>query len=168
MDVIEFDYPHEDGAVRTRRLGYWKEEGLYLLGRCMDTGMPRTFRKDRVVRYGDGVEGLLSDPRPVMPAVPQPRSPRKDPSLPHVLFTGFPSVQRADMEARLHSMGVPVCKGVTQSCGFVVTGPNAGPAKMAAARAASKVILTWPQLQKMLETGELPAGDDSEDGITNC
>lgn len=164
MDVIAFDYRHGDGSVRRRSLTHWREAGLYLQGRDLATGMPRTFLKGRVVAYAEGVAELLSAPHPTMPDLPRRRAPSRD--KPHVLFTGFPALQRATMEAHCIANELPVCKDVTQSCGFVVAGPNAGPAKMERARVAGKLVLSWPQLLRVIETGELP-DDEAQDGVTN-
>ena len=164
MDVIAFDYRHGDGSVRTRSLSHWCEMGLYLQGRDAATGLPRTYLKGRVVAYAAGVAALLAEPHPAMPDPPRRSKPDRD--KPQVLFTGFPALQRAAMEAHCAAEGVPVCKDVTQRCGFVVAGPNAGPAKMERARAAGKLVLSWPQMLRVLATGELP-DDEAQDGLTN-
>lgn len=165
--VLVFDYRHADGSVRTRELGSWKEDGLYLSGIDATTRLPRTYRKDRIAAYLDGCERDLLDPHPIIPPVPVKHS-RPSLKTPRALFTGFAALQRADLEAKAVEHGIPVCTGVTQSCLYVVAGPNAGPVKMAAARAAGKIILSAPQFRQMLETGELPPDDDEQDGLTSC
>jgi len=165
--VLVFDYRHADGSVRPRALDRWKEEGLYLSGVDTETRMPRTYRKDRIAAYLDGCEHALLDPSPVIVAVPVKHS-RPSLKTPHALFTGFPAIQRAELEARAEAHGIPVCTGVTQSCLYVIAGPNAGPSKMAKARASGKLILSAPQFRLMLDTGELPPDDDEQDGLTSC
>jgi BRCT domain type II-containing protein len=72
------------------------------------------------------------------------------------LFTGFPAAQRAHLEALSDAGGLRVVKTVTQGLVFLCTGPNAGPSKVARARAQHVYIVREPELHGLLQTGELP------------
>lgn len=130
----------------------WKEAGCYIRGIDVETNTFKTFRKDRVLSYLENAESLLEIP------FTQPPPPVKKSAGhgPEIVFTGFPSVQRAHLEAKAVSVGMTVCKSVTKNLSYLCAGPNAGPTKVATARAQHVFIVSEPQFLTLIETGELP------------
>lgn len=117
-----------------------------------------SFLKHRVIEYLDSSAAELSDPSPPPPAPLAPKAPPD--TRAQVVFTGFPSVQRTALERRADAAGLRVVKSVTRDLMFLCGGPNAGPSKLAAARAQGVFILTKPQLIGLCDTGEIPEDDD--------
>lgn len=161
MEVIRFEYGTDaTGAVRS--ITRWREIGKYLEGVDLQAGAFKTFRKDRVVRYLDGAEHLLSDPYPEPP-----RLRRANDERAHIIFTGFAKTQRATLEAKAAAAGLRVCKTVTRGCLYLVAGPNAGSSKVADARSLSAYVLSENQFHRLLATGELPDELDALE-LTDC
>lgn len=154
LDLFRFVYRAADGEVSTRALNGLKESGHYIQGFDTTVGQVRSFRKDRVMSYLDGVDGLLLDPFPGPPPKVSRGAPRDD--RPQVLFTGFATVQRAHLERLADAGGLRVVKTVTQGLVFLCAGPNAGPAKVDKSRAQGVYIVREPELHALLATGELP------------
>jgi len=75
---------------------------------------------------------------------------------PKVCFTGFSAVDRALLVALADQAGFDVADSVSASLSYLCAGENAGPAKLAKAKAAGCMILTETAFQALLETGELP------------
>lgn len=73
-----------------------------------------------------------------------------------VVFTGFARAARTLLEAQACASGLRVCKSVDKACLYVVAGPNAGPAKLAKARAEGLLVITEQAFVAMIQTGELP------------
>lgn len=158
---ISFEYVTA-GMRSARTIINWAEVGRYLCGVDVADSRFKTFRKDRITSYADGAEALLSDPKPPPPALPK----RVEDDRQHIIFTGFPKVQRTNLEDRAREADLRVCSTVTKSCMYLVAGPRAGRTKVERARELSAYILTEPQFHALLETGELP--DDADDLLTDC
>lgn len=159
--MMKFHYRNAKGEEQFHTLKNWKEDGRYISGYCIESAGPRTYLKFRVLEYLDGCADLLEDPHTPPPAQPVPRGPTD--ARPQILFTGFPKVQRADLERRADESGLRVVKTVTEYLAFLCGGPNAGPAKVAAARAKGVLILRQHELLRLCETGEMPdPADESE------
>ena len=154
MVLLTFVYRDAAGAVSQRALANFRESGHYVEGACTASHRFLTFRKDRIVEYLDGCDALLSDPFAPPPPKPEPRQPAD--KRPQVLFTGFPSVQRAHLESLADAGGLRVVRTVTDNLTFLCTGPNAGPSKVAKARLRGAYIMDQAELATLLETGELP------------
>lgn len=155
MDVLRFVYRSERGETTERELSLWKESGFYI-HEIRDGKIFRTFRKDRIIEYVAGGEAHLAEPF----AAPPPKLSARDDKL-QILFTGFPKVQRAVLEAKAAAHGLHVCKSVTNGLMFLCGGPNAGPAKLEKARSQHVYIIKQHQFLQFVETGELP-DEDSE------
>lgn len=153
MKGLSFVYCNAKGETATWALPRWKEVGHYIQGCTADDTTPRTFRKDRIREYLFGHEQLSSLEAPDVPA-PAPRKPAD--SRPQILFTGFPKVQRADLEHRAEEEGLKVVKTPTVALALLCAGPNAGPSKVEKARAAGAFIVDPEQLLHLLATGEIP------------
>ena len=74
----------------------------------------------------------------------------------HICFTGFPPSEKDRLSNLALSQGLDVVKSVTQSLAFLVTGENAGPAKLNKAREQNVVIMNEVQFGKFLQDGEIP------------
>lgn len=163
MDAIRFEYMRDPtGKVRT--LVSWRETGKYIEGVDAADRRFKTFRKDLIARYLDGAEDLLGDPFPERASLPQ----KRKTAAPQILFTGFPSAQRAALEAKAVEAGLGICKSVTQACLYVVGGPNAGPTKVRKAREKGAYILDERQFHALLTTGELPESEEEAELVTDC
>lgn len=75
-----------------------------------------------------------------------------------VVFTGFDQASRKLLEADADAAGLRVCKSVDKACLYLVAGPNAGPAKLAKARAQGATVINEEAFSTMIRTGELPEG----------
>lgn len=161
MKTIEFIYLSPGKEPTNRRLSDWKESGKYIIGWCDQAKAVRTFRKDRVVQYGEGVAELLTDASPE----PPPPVRRKASTLPEILFTGFPAAVRTELEQFATESGMKVVKSATQNLAYLCGGPNAGPSKVERARQNGAWILDRDALFELIETGELPE-ESAPDSVT--
>ncbi|MDC7699571.1 BRCT domain-containing protein [Vogesella indigofera] len=148
MKTIEFVYQGPSSEPSSRRLTDWKESGKYIVGFCEVAGAVRTFRKDRVVQYGEGVAEFLQEPCPA----PPPKAIKQ----PEILFTGFTAAERFELELFASEAGMKVVKSATQHLAYLCGGPNAGPTKVDKARKNGAWILDRDSLNALVETGELP------------
>ncbi|MWL87137.1 BRCT domain-containing protein [Cupriavidus sp. SW-Y-13] len=154
---LQFLYRNAKGETKEYEVANWVEAGHYIDGYSLTSRAFRTFRKDRVLEYLHGGSSLLVDPfTPAPPKILRTKAPAHDPNVPQIAFTGFGKDHRAALEQQAATMGLRVVKSVTQSLTFLCTGGNAGPKKVAKAKAQRVYILTEPQLDVLLETGELP------------
>lgn len=134
----------------------WSESGHYIVGIDKSDNRYKTYLKYKVSEYIDGSENYVNEPFPTPPV----RIDKTNIHQPEILFTGFSSAPRLNLERKASRAGLHVCKSVTVNLAYLCTGPNAGPAKVVASRAAHVFILTEPQFNQMLETGELPDEED--------
>lgn len=162
MSLIRFRYRNAEGVERIHTISSWSEQGHYITGFSEEAQAPRTFLKFRVLEYLDDSAMLLSSPH----APPPPRVTKRaaEDDRARILFTGFPSVQRADLERRANEAGLRVVKGITQNMVFLCCGPNAGPTKIEAARVQGSIVMRQYEFLRLCETGEIPdpKGDDEE------
>ncbi len=73
-----------------------------------------------------------------------------------ICFTGFSPSDKDRLGQIAIAQGLDVVKSVTQSLAFLVTGPNAGPAKCKMAREQDVVIMNEEQFARFLHDGEIP------------
>ncbi|QIL78483.1 hypothetical protein G7047_13470 [Diaphorobacter sp. HDW4A] len=155
METLEFLYKNSDGETKLRKVINWAEEGHYIVGNDLESnGAPRTFRKDRITEYLNGSASALKEPH----SGPPPKLIKAAPEAqrPNILFTGFASALRAQLETDSTAAGLKVVKTVTQNLAFVCAGPNAGPTKVAKARVQGSFIVGPDDLPELLESGVLP------------
>ena len=154
MEILRFIYRNAAGESSRRELTKWSEVGHYIQGFSLGNTAVRTFRKDRITEYLDGAADHLDNPYESAPT----RLSRERPAdqQPQILFTGFASTLRAELEEQCTSSGLQVCKTVTKFLTYLCVGPNAGPAKVEKSRAQNVYIVDEAQLRLLLETGELP------------
>lgn len=82
-------------------------------------------------------------------------SPRKE-LLPSVCFTGFGQDEKQELTEMASARSFRVVTGVSKSLSFLCAGDNAGPAKLAKAKAEGIVVLDRSEFLNLLETGEIP------------
>ncbi|MCO8162010.1 hypothetical protein NJC38_07545 [Pseudomonas sp. 21LCFQ010] len=153
MTALRFTYQNVEGTVAEWSLTRWKENTRYLQGRTASDSIPRTFRKDRVIEYLEGMEYLLGEDAPAVPE-PAPRAPIDQ--RPQVLFTGFRQPDRTRLESLADEKGLRVVKTATTQLAILCGGYNAGPTKLDSARERGAFIVTEEQLLHLFETGEIP------------
>jgi len=73
-----------------------------------------------------------------------------------ICFTGFSPSDKERLGQLALAHGLDVVKSVTQSLAYLVTGPNAGPAKLKKAKEQDVVIMNEEQLAKFLHDGQIP------------
>jgi|GEM_PF-3150776 len=149
-----FTYRDTRGNVTTREVSDWMEDGVYIEGFCHEVEDIRTFRRDRIVEFLLGEE-LLGPAKPTEERTA--KAPKSSERAMEILFTGFSSEERDDLESDAEDHGLLVRKTVTKKLTFVCAGPRAGATKLSQARAQGCTILTEDEFQAMLATGELPA-----------
>jgi NAD-dependent DNA ligase len=76
-----------------------------------------------------------------------------------ICFTGFSPSEKDRLGQLATDDGWDVVKSVTQSLAYLITGANAGPAKLKKAREQNVIIMAEDQFAKFLQDGEPP---DSE------
>lgn len=153
MTILRFIYRDAEGVVSERTLTRWRENSLYIQGRSESDALPRTFRKSRVQEYLQGADLLQFDLAPPAPE-PMPRAPAD--ARAQVLFTGFKSAVRGYLEGQAEQHGFRVMKTPGKSLAVLCIGPNAGPSKVEKAREAGAFIVTEPEFEHFLQTGEVP------------
>lgn len=147
---MEFLYRNAKGESKRHRLAKgWKEEGQYIVGYSETDRALRTFLIWRVVTYYDGCENLLKNPLMTPPV-------KRVDTRSEILLTGFPSVQRRNLEQFANESGMKVVQSVTNGLSYLCVGPNAGPTKVDTARQRGLIILSTPMLYQLIETGEIP------------
>lgn len=153
MQPLRFIYQDAKGEVNEWVIPRWTENSRYLQGRCEHDSFPRTFRKDRVQAYLEGVEQLLFD---LAEPAPEPAPRAQADSRPQILFTGFKSADREQLENKADTHGFRVMKTAGKSLAVLCIGYNAGPTKVESARESGAFIVTEVQLDHLLLTGEVP------------
>jgi len=90
----------------------------------------------------------------------------KSPPLPQrelsltILFTGFKAADKKRLEGLANTSKFTIRKSVSHELTFIVAGDNAGPTKLADARHEGATVLTEAQFIQLIETGELPLGQE--------
>ncbi|MCE8023657.1 BRCT domain-containing protein [Billgrantia aerodenitrificans] len=148
---LRFQYEDAEGNLSTREVANWSASGRYIKGFCVDRGELRTFRRDRIACFLEG-EHLLNSPSVAT------ATPRRAKSRPlEILFTGFDAEAREELEGEAESEGMKVRKSVTQNLDFLCAGPNAGPSKLAEAKAKGVVVMSETEFLDFLDTGVVPS-----------
>lgn len=161
--TVKFLYENNRGETKEHELIRWSEEGLYIHG-VNTEHQHRTFLKYNVIMYLEG-EDLLKDPYPNQDAInahlEQLKSkPKNQTHKTEICFTGFAAVQKAALIDKAKAAGLHVVTDITVNLQFLVAGPTRGPAKMKKARLKGVIVLLQHEFFNLLETGELPDGED--------
>ena len=103
---------------------------------------------DQIARLSDAEGwGLIYTLRP-------PKSRRRKRTN-QICFTGFSPSDKDRLGQLATADALDVVKSVTQSLAYLVTGPNAGPAKLKKAREQNVVVMNEGQFAKFLLNGEI-------------
>lgn len=168
MNVVKFSYKDSKGLISERELIQWSENSSHLQGRQAGDTFPKSYRKDRILTFLAGAELLLGDAAPPAPkpsaadfAAAAAASNRganlTPPSGTHqILFTGFSSADRDELESLASSAGMKIVKTPVKALTFLCYGDNAGPTKVIKAQQAGAFIIDSEELQHLVRTGELP------------
>lgn len=151
--LLRFIYSDGQGARSERLLTQWNENSRYIQGRSEENGLPKTYRKDRIVEFLEGEELLLGDAAPLAPA-PTPKT--QSDQRAQILFTGFLKAERAELEALAAAHWLRVMSGPGKLLAFLCCGLTAGPTKISKAQEAGAFILDSAGLRHLLDTGEIP------------
>lgn len=73
-----------------------------------------------------------------------------------ICFTGFSPSDKDRLGQVAVAHGLDVVKSVTQPLAYLVTGTNAGPAKLKKAREQDVVVMNEEQFGRFLQDGEIP------------
>lgn len=161
---ISFLYENAQGELSDRLVTVDQVGTSHFAGLCHAEGAERTFRFDRI----QGHATLESTGELVKPCnlrdnlrgygEQELRRRRRSASKQgvEILFTGFRKERRLELEALAESSGMTVRKQVTENLDFLCGGYNAGPTKLAEARANGVTLLNEEQFENLLETGEVP------------
>lgn len=153
MPILHFIYRDAHGAISKRTLTRWSENTRYIQGRNETNSLPKTYRKDCIVQFLTGEEHLLNE---AAPPAPEPKPGAAPDERPQILFTGFKSAKREELERLAVEQGLRVMKAASKALAFLCIGDNAGPTKVEKAREAGAFILDELQLHALFESGELP------------
>lgn len=156
MEAIRFKYQDAKGAITTRELVNWKDDGWLLKGICKRDNAFRTFRRDRVIEIFEAGVQLkpIHKPEYVVKRAISAVKPRSDTT--EILFTGFAKERRAELEEAATGAKIKVRKTVTQALAFICAGPNAGPSKLRKAQGQGVSVLDESDFLWLLQTGEMP------------
>ncbi|MBY5924268.1 MULTISPECIES: hypothetical protein [unclassified Halomonas] len=114
MAIIRFDYQDARGNSTTREVTQWTDDGWLLKGVYSQDRGPRNFRRDRFLAVDEGAFLLKPFEMPAnvtaSTALPAAKSPH---DTLEILFTSFPKVRRADLEATAANAGMQLRKTVT-------------------------------------------------------
>ncbi len=147
---LQFIYTNAIGETDEYDLADWTEDGFYITGITSD-GF-RKFRKDRVKQY---LTPVTFDTAVYAP--PRPKPPKRDKTVPVVLFTGFKKADKDRLVAQAEKAGLTVSKAraVSGNTDCLVCGPTAGPAKLQKATELGVMVVDEVEFKGLVETGEL-------------
>ncbi|MDP2128170.1 MAG: BRCT domain-containing protein [Pseudohongiella sp.] len=137
--------------MSAREVSGWRETNTYIEGYCLAAGDVRTFRKDRILRFISGNELLQIGSISQSKATQKPKVSKIE-----ILFTGFSSGDRAELEKKAQTAGMLVRKSVTRNLHYLCAGENAGPNKISEAEDAGTTIIDESEFNDLLELGLVP------------
>lgn len=155
---FRFVYQNANGVTTKRELISLTESDDYISGiQRLDNGM-RTFSKSRIqkVLHTDSDWDNCPYPEPEARFDNRKQSTRQKEVKPEIAFTGFTSVKRSVLESLATESGMQVRKNITKNLGFLCTGPNAGPMKVAKASDMGIVTMDEDEFLWFVDTGEIP------------
>ncbi|GFM89375.1 hypothetical protein PSCICO_47740 [Pseudomonas cichorii] len=132
MSVVKFSYKDAKGQVSERELIQWSENSSYIQGRRTGDTFPKSYRKDRILGFISGADLLLGESAPPAPkpsalnyAAAAAAATRGEKNISpgatnQILFTGFSSTERSELEALASASGMKTVK--TQYSGPLIAG----------------------------------------------
>lgn len=161
--VVAFIYENAQGELSSREVTVNQIGTSHFAGICHREAEERSFRFDRIVGNTTLESGLMVAPsklRDHLRGYGEQELRRKRRAAakvtPEILFTGFKSDIRADLEAQAVAAGMTVRKRVTLGLDYLCAGPNAGPAKLEEAGARGASVISPEQFLHLINTGEIP------------
>ena len=152
-EITTFTYTDSKGVTTVREISNARQDGHYLRGFDVNEKGVRTFRLDRI-HWGDGVPDVTPTDEPLSLTALAKASKKGKPT---VCFTGFSrDAALPHLRAMAENAGMVVAKSVVSKLTYLVTGANAGPAKLDKAAEEGSAILTEDEFINLMETGELP------------
>ena len=160
--IKRFIYADAKGRVTYREVTDWTETATHLQAIDPANGYLRTFRVDRILEHDPSLHGIKiriaqwQAKVPHDPKAPTPTIRRSIPGVLEVCFTGFKATDKSRLADLAIAAGFLVRDAVTSGLHVLCYGYNAGPAKLAKARAQNVLILTEDQFLAFKDTGEIP------------
>lgn len=143
------------------------DEPLHIQGWCANNGSPRTLRFDHVLEFHDTPteaaayfeyakvkltqEGFQFETKRSSGA-----NRYSSPETMDICFTGFKKADKEQLVTLAKENGMSVRGEVTKHLDILCYGYNAGPKKLEKALSQGVMILNKSQLEKLIETGEVP------------
>jgi NAD-dependent DNA ligase len=153
-------YRDAKGNITARQIHSISESGEHFQAVCLKARALRTFRKDRVLEYIENESEIDQRLAFHIENNPEPAPRRYQNSLNklEVCFTGFPGSEKVRLKEYAESAGLYVRTSVTKKLTILCYGnmERAGPSKMDKARRQGVIVLSLPQFETMLNTGEIP------------
>lgn len=136
------------------------EERTYIQGFCINRSRVLTLKVKNIKGIFETVkeaEAFLVSNRDEYPyTLPTfPKSRRKKDYVFTVCFTGFKAAEKAELNEYAEKNKLLVRQNVTQDLNILCCGSNAGPKKLQTALAQGAIVLTRPQLESLVDTGEI-------------
>ncbi|OOE64971.1 WYL domain-containing protein [Salinivibrio kushneri] len=169
---VSFDYTDSQGERSHREISPTKlcvndKKEQYLFGICHAEGEERSFKVARIEKvfstgkrysFEDWCFNLLE--LDVASPTPQPsRPPRKKRSTNsgafEITFTGLPEAEKMQLSEMAEEAGMVVRKSVTKNLNAICYGGRASAAKLEKAQAQGAFVITPPEFEQLLETGEI-------------
>lgn len=155
-DILFFVYCNSRNIVSVQLIVNVSENEDYFQGisvRQEDSGLLKTFRKDRVVEYFKSLEEaqefISSGVETGFFEIKEPKPETFD-----VHFTGFRQADKAILEEMASAANMEVRKSVTKNLSLLCYGYNASQMKMDKARGMGVIILNEEQFRRFVETGD--------------
>lgn len=130
----------------------------FLQGWCINHQAPRTLHHHRILgefKTVDEAEAFLSKKAAHFSLIEPTYSKPKADAL-QVCFTGFKSDEKSELKQIATNHGLIIRKEVTVYLDVLCYGYNAGPKKLEKAMEQGVMILSRPQFETMIKTGEVP------------
>lgn len=147
---LVFEYENTSGKRSIKRLVYFHDRGSQIYGRNDGEAMLKSYSKSRIIRQ---ISGPWND-LPLYVAPPRPIAP---PRRPDIVFTGFDTARRLELEAAATAAGYLVRREVSKKLAVLVCGPAPGPSKLRQAAAAGADIIREEDCANLFADGVLPA-----------
>lgn len=161
---ISFLYENLSGNITERVVRVDSVDRTYITGFCYSAKGTRTFKLERIIGLieQNGESYLVDDwlDKQGISSHYDFNNGFNDKSINkrklEICFTGFRRDVKEKLERKAIKKDFTVRKSVTKNLDFLVTGSNAGPAKMSQARLQGVIILNEDEFYEMMETGALP------------
>ncbi|WP_143691372.1 hypothetical protein [Wohlfahrtiimonas larvae] len=159
--ILKFKYKNVKGEEHYFEIYLIKSFEYYFTGRTLDTDEYKTFKKERVIEYGDDSKSIL-DQCPIDASKVADNSfgfiKSYNPDLLfEVCFTGFKKADKTRLTEIAQNNNMYIASDTTANLGALVCGYNAGPKKIERAlnNARTVEIMDEDEFLHFIETGEV-------------